>query len=230
MFRISAANLSLAAALLGASFSGAVAGTVSGRVVNTHGDPIPGVKITAEHTVFRSYLPAVTDANGHYAINLETPPGAWELSAELRREYNGNVYMIHLHPDIDEAVGNEGGTRDFTWKIVGQDANGDELGGWVYIHPDEMMAKDIEITFTPDGPLMDGSTGKPMTVIFTKPLIKTIPLGRYVLKARYLPTGQPLMIHPSKEDSASLNPTVMFPVDVYTKRPAELDLDISKPK
>lgn len=226
-------NLIGLAFVLSAFTTAASAGSVSGRVVNSQGQPLAGVKVRADHTVFkRSFMPAVTDADGRYTIKLEEPPGAWELKAEIAREYHDEFYKIVLRPDLDEAVdGSKDETRDFTWKLSGRDANGEERGGWVFIHPsifDGLEAKNVEITFTPDGPLIDGSEGKVITAKFTKQPLKIFPVGRYRLKARYVPTGEPLMIKAQGADEPSLNPVVMFPSNQYDKRPDQLDLDVMK--
>lgn len=211
--------------------TGALAGSVSGRVVNSQGQPLKGVKVRADHTVFkRSFMPAVTDADGRYTIKLAEPPGAWEMKAEIMREYHDEVYKIILRPDIDEAVdGDKDEVRDFTWKLTGKDSEGEPREGWVYIHPsifDGIESKDIEITFTPDGPLIDGSEGKVIKAVFKNPLLKIVPVGRYQLKARHIPTGKPLFIQAKGADEASLDPVVMFPPSPYNKTPEQLDLDI----
>lgn len=215
--------------LLSAVTSAAWAGTVSGRVVTEDGRPVPNVNVRADNTVFRrSFLPTVTDANGRYSIKLDgAPSGAWELRAEMKREYNGEFYSIRLRPDnLNPLLSNENSTRDFTWRLAGRNAQGDELGQWVYIHPDSMEAKDVEIVFTPEGPLVDGSAGKPIVATFAKMPLKIFPLGRYRLKARHLPTGEPLLIRPRGEEKASATPVVMFPASPMDKTPEQLDMDI----
>src|SRR5687768_16162342 len=84
------------AAFLAATPAGA--GVVEGIVLDLERRPMPGVKITVEHTVFHaSYVFGKTDAAGRYRV--EVPNGGWKVHAQITRDYHGRTYFFDLAPD-----------------------------------------------------------------------------------------------------------------------------------
>jgi len=169
-------------------------GYATGKVVDTKGDPIAGAKIVLENTVFHSsYSYATTDEKGMYKTKLQ--PGAWWVTATFKKEYNGKTYTLPLSPDdAGENLTEEGGIRNFTWKLEGRDPGNENYfyGGQVSVslnadfYEDE---EDIELTFTPSGPLVDGSEGKKLIIRYGDHYweeyhyVRDIPIGRYMVTA-----------------------------------------------
>ena len=57
-------------------------GTISGRVVDTQGLPVPGVTVTATSPNLQGQRQTVTSENGDYILTL-LPPGTYTLTYEL---------------------------------------------------------------------------------------------------------------------------------------------------
>jgi hypothetical protein len=67
------------------------AGSVTGKVSDSKGNPLSGIKVTLEHTVwFDSYVLATTDNTGHYEAELPaTPAGSWTAKAQIEKSAYG---------------------------------------------------------------------------------------------------------------------------------------------
>lgn len=168
-------------------------GYVSGKVVDTKGEPIAEAKILLESTVFyNSHINASTDATGNYKIKVQA--GAWNTYGTFKKEYNGITYTLPLSPDGTDSFTEEGGIRNFTWKLEGTDPGNEHYfyGGQVSVSSDIGFyeeQEDIELTFTPSGPLIDGSEGKTLILRYGDHYwkeyhyVKDIPIGRYMVTA-----------------------------------------------
>lgn len=180
-------------------------GHATGRVVDTRGNPVPGAKILLENTVFHSSsVSGSTGPDGRY--RLKVYPGAWQAWGTLTTEYHGKTYRLDLHPENPDSMDENGGVRDFTWKLEGRDPRKDHAhyGGQVAVFGDYHFydMEDVELTLEPDGPLIDGSEGRTLVL---RPddhhwsqldFLRDIPIGRYVVTARLLEDGgtRPLRI------------------------------------
>lgn len=166
---------------------GPVAGEVHGRVTSAAGAPLAGVEVRAYGTtmagesVSRSFA---TDADGRYGGRL--PDGIYGVSSEYHVRFNGHDYRYALDP-ADGVTGKrhdaaEGIVKNFVWKISGlkpgQQAGrpgsygeGNKYyGGYVSVSSQERgfaperpyfaQGTVLEITLTPQGPLIDGSSGE----------------------------------------------------------------------
>lgn len=167
-------------------------GYATGKVVDGKGNPIAGAKIYIDNTVFYdSYLTGTTGENGTYKIKLQ--PGAWMVYANFKTEYNGETYNVQAFPDSEGSLTEDGGVRNFTWKLEGIDPNDDYYyGGRITVftatdfYEDE---SDIELTFTPSGPLIDGSEGQTLVLQYGERYwqeygyIEDFPVGRYIVTA-----------------------------------------------
>src|SRR5687767_15117657 len=60
----------------------ATSGSISGRVVSSDGQPLPGVTITATSPMLQGVRTAVTTESGDYLIPL-LPPGTYSVSLRL---------------------------------------------------------------------------------------------------------------------------------------------------
>lgn len=168
---------------------------VKGYVRDAKGHPVPDVSIFADNTLlYDSNILGVTDESGHYRIELPQITTTWRMGADLTKEFNGKSFTFHLAADVDRPLaGSAGAVRDFTWK---------KFDGQIYIYPNfssfddsmpEFDMSDLEITLTPVGPLLDGSTGQKL-IKHGGPVkggagIDNVPIGRYKATARWLPEG-----------------------------------------
>jgi hypothetical protein len=173
----------------------AQSGYLIGEVRDSAGKPLQGVRILVDHSIFfNSNITTSTDAHGRYKVAV--PRGSWYAFAMHQVSYGGENFTFYLHPEDERGFGEEGGVRNFTWKLSGtrpQPLSGnygalvtlDNFPG-VYIQVNE-----IDFAFTPLGPLVDGSTGKTLVLRTNDSYTLTgIPLGRYRLTASY--HGRPL--------------------------------------
>ncbi|MGV3558009.1 carboxypeptidase-like regulatory domain-containing protein [Larkinella arboricola] len=182
------------------------AGYLSGRVTDAQGKALPGATILADNLLFyNSYVETSSDANGNYRVKM--PTGSYRALAQIKRTYNGKKYTLDLKPDHTEAfAGDEGAIRNFQWQLTGEDPEQSGLfyGGDVTLDKDIMSelydVENIEFTFTPVGPLIDGSTGQTLKLKSGEPRtefygrIPDVPIGRYKITAVHKPTGAVVMV------------------------------------
>ncbi|WP_234734849.1 carboxypeptidase regulatory-like domain-containing protein [Tellurirhabdus bombi] len=181
-------------------------GYTVGKAVDARGNPLEGVSIILDNTLlYNSNLVGTTDKNGTYRI--KTSGSTWKALAEIRRTYNGKSYRLSLTPDnIDGYAGADGAVRNFQWNLSGEQPDNPGLfyGGSVSVNKDiESQLYDVEnleFTFTPVGELIDGSTGKILTLRTGDPhtehygSIPDVPIGRYKITAVHKPTGQKVKV------------------------------------
>lgn len=169
---------------------------VSGRVVTAAGDPVSGAQIEIVGTLsskeqYLRYEPR-TDADGRY--RAEVDPGEYAVSGSYMTDYHGQRYTFDLHPqggdDSTVVVGDGEVQRDFVWQISGRRAGaegaGDQAdafyGGSVDFSIYDVFLESPQTTvfaaefpqgfearveLIPEGPLIDGSQGAPITVTRT---------------------------------------------------------------
>ena len=177
------------------------AGIVTGTVVDTRGQPLAGVKVIADNTLFyNTNVIGYTDARGHYKLDVSGVVGTWHMTAHLAREFNGQTFDLYLHPNSDAPfAGTERAVRNFEWRLTGPRADGlGSYGGNIQFIIDQQgwatnaHQTDVEFTLTPVGPLIDGSAGKTLTVRanYDWYTVRDLPIGQYKITARYAPDGQ----------------------------------------
>jgi hypothetical protein len=210
---------------------------VKGRVTDRQGNPIPGAQVFADNTAYYDMnVLAVTDANGYYRIELGTvTPSSWRVGAYYQTEFAGERLEFRLHADNDDPfAGPDGAIRNLEWRISGEVPGGGYYGGEVYVYASDVMYENfeyeyIELTFTPDGPLADGSAGEP----FTRTLeggarVLDIPVGRYTVTAIYRDTATgevlPLYVRPRFQEEYGPEASISFRDDPLYGIFAELEL------
>lgn len=204
------------------------AGVVRGYVYDTQGRPLKGAKLGARSTAvggFYSGSSATTDEKGYYEITA--PAGvAHFYCAGYAVEHGEGLAAMGLHP-ADGSAGNfatpNGEVENFVLLPYGiadrakaQDdprAGGNYYGGavvlgWtidddrgIFSSPSYLPNNaTIEFTLTPDGPLVDGSRGRPIlirkTISAASPsqlYVNNIPAGPYQVSAK-LVGGGPLRL------------------------------------
>lgn len=170
-----------------------------GRVTNSAGEPIAGAVVDLKNTLFYgSSVEVKTKKDGTYRAELAR--GTWHVTAHVNVTYNKQKYRIDLCPDSDDDFANtDGVVRGFTLKLTGEKENGLGTYGFpviVYNVPGDysFQETDVELTLTPDGPLVDGSKGQVITgkCVHTPDgtAIKDVPMGRYKVKARVVEKGK----------------------------------------
>lgn len=168
-------------------------GHATGKVVDTRGEPLAGARILLDNAIFHaSYIDATTRDDGTYRIRVQ--PGAWKAHASFKQTYNGKTYTLELRPDNHDSFADEGAVRNFTWKLEGRTPGNDYgyYGGFIQLSTDIGFHEDmeaIELTLTPDGPLIDGSPGRTLRLRMgdhywvDRYQIEDVPIGRYVVTA-----------------------------------------------
>ena len=179
--------------------SGAEKGYATGKIVDADGAGIAGAKILLDNTMFYgSYIHGTSSEGGTYKIAVQQ--GSWQTFAYLEKTYNGQTYTIELFPDKTDSFTEDGGVRNFVWKLEGRMPWEAEsyCGGHVELTPDFGFyedEQDIEITLTPSGPLIDGSKGRTLRLSFGhvkwkhRSELQDIPLGRYTVTAKLTRSG-----------------------------------------
>lgn len=193
---------------------------------DAQGKPVSDVTVDISGTVTANggivSLDPTTNAAGRYT-QTDIPAGSYSVLAWKQVTYNGQTYRVPMSPVQgkieDQYLSRKGIARDFKWKISGPipsrffDANepNSYYGGSLKIFgTDENMLNRLDLPagsvlqgrLVPDGPLMDGSTGRVIT--FEGPykqgelyqiIHKDIPLGRYSLSlSALLPGGETKVI------------------------------------
>jgi len=179
---------------------------VKGKATDTTGKPLAGVEVVADNQLLHnSNVVGITGADGTYRLELGKAAVTWNTSAKLRRDFNGRSYTFDLHPsNPDSFASNEGAIRDFSWKLTGARPEGGHYGSGIYFNltdyvdpadPDQALQREhVELTLTPAGALVDGSTGSPVTGRGTNTPdgfgFADLPIARYTVTGRYAPPGQ----------------------------------------
>ena len=194
--------------------TGGKPGYLVGTVTDPQGKPLPRATVFIDNTVFKGRGAEVNTAtDGTYKVQLVKDLGQWIAKGFILKQYNDRVYKINLDPENpDSFTEDEKPVRNFKWKLTGHipDLSLDlYYGGTVemFRDPNANELRDnenIEFTFVPAGPLIDGSTGKTLTLRAKKrydDFLKDIPIGRYSITAVYKPTGEKLRVRNVFEDS-----------------------------
>lgn len=187
---------------------GGRSGYLVGKVLDQRGNGVAGATVFTENTVFKGRGAEVASKNdGTYKMALVEGLGQWIADAYTLVEYNGKVYKMRLHPENTESFAvEEKPVRNFEWRIQGRLPDKSlnlYYGGSAELYPDpntEIRSEDVEFSFTPEGKLIDGSTGKNLKLSGGKSgsnnhnRIDDIPIGRYRVTALHKPTGLRLRV------------------------------------
>lgn len=195
-------------------------GYASGKITDTQGNPLAGVEIAVENTLvgYHSSANGVSDNKGLYRIKI-SKVGSFHTSAYFTKNFNGKPYKLSLHCDVNEPFGNEGGVRNFQWKLSGPKPNPMDgfYGATLEIHNEPgyyIDQEEIIFTLVPVGKLIDGTQGSTLTLRSGQPQTTTygyvvdIPLGKYNVTASY--KGAPLKL---KKLDSDQNYTPTLPIE-----------------
>ena len=183
---------------------------VKGTVRTTGGRPIAGATIRiagATGAARGTSITATTDRNGNYRVRV--PRGHYNVDAFADIEYDGQTYrelwLHRVNGGCERVMSDKGIVRDFVLRLSGPkrcfNADPNNPGSYYGAYVTAMTSAFpgdavITFTFTPLGPLADGSTGRPITftragaalvrgggTIGETAFLHDIPLGRYRAKA-----------------------------------------------
>ncbi len=212
---------------------GAAPHTVQGRILDERGLPVPGAKLIIEPVMHRGTITTSTNSAGHYqSIPLNPQANPYYVIAYKEVTYHGRTYCLRMagvgHDFKDAFNASAGVVRDFRWSLTGpSDMPRDNIGShfWgAWLGFDNTSTEDakfvdweaqLQITLTPDGPLIDGSTGKTIvTNVRMADGVQDIPAGYYKVSAALVnPDGtkSPLKISTSNEaEDLTDTTTVLF--------------------
>ncbi|QRR04004.1 carboxypeptidase regulatory-like domain-containing protein [Dyadobacter sandarakinus] len=196
--------------------AGGKAGYLIGKVTDQKGRGLAGATIFIENTVFKNRGSEVNSSStGDYQLAMVSGLGQWTVRAYTLTEYHDRVYKMFLHPDNTESfTEEEKPVRNFEWRIQGRTANksvdlyyGGSAEIYRDINSDIYDTENVAFTFQPVGPLIDGSTGKTLTLQGGKSgsnnhnRIDDIPIGRYKVTAIYKPSGDKLGVRDAWNES-----------------------------
>lgn len=190
--------------------------TMRGTVANAVGQPVAGAEVWADNTLsYNMNALGTTDAQGRYSISLPRDTlGTWRAGGKLHKQYNGQWYDVTLEVNDESAfAADTGAVRNFTLKIHGERPGGGYYGGVIWPDGDYSNGSfemgQVELTLTPDGPLLDGSTGEVLKRTLDGNSVVDVPLGKFTVSARYVPTGgTPRAMLVSPRDVTNWGPTV----------------------
>ena len=201
------------------SVNGPSAGTVTGKVTDSKGNPLSGIKVTLEHTVWAdSYVFATTDNSGHYkAVLPGEPAGSWTAKAQLEKSAYGKQYKFDLVTDkTDPFTRDQATVRNFTWQLSGQRQDGGNYGAHVDIYQfgTDVDPSQVKLIFTPvENILIDGTPAmtfeRQVHDVAGTFMVTDVPIGKYTVKAVY-PGKTMLLDNRHDEDEPAVSKTVIF--------------------
>ncbi|BDP44026.1 hypothetical protein DAETH_39950 (plasmid) [Deinococcus aetherius] len=194
--------------------------TMKGVVRNASGEPLAGVEVWADNTLYDNMnVLGRTDAQGRYSLSLPRDQlGTWQAGGAFKTVYNGDAYELGMEVDNTASFATDAGAiRNFTVKTSGEKPGGGYYGGTVWVYGNykngDFKNRYVELTLTPDGPLLDGSTGETLKRFVDGNTVADVPIGRYTVTARYLPEGgapRNMLVMRQDEDTFAPSTTLMF--------------------
>jgi hypothetical protein len=225
-----------------------VKGYITGKVTDTHGAKLAGVKVFAYNHTFSGTVTSVTDANGNYKLQLDQLiGGSWSVYGQLTKTYNGKTLIFQIDPENQDPLSKDGGVRNMSWKLTGVipgSTTDSRIGGClaVYVDGDEYIPiQDIEFTLVPTGPLVDNSTGTTIVAhgsqfptelagMYTQQGLRDVAVGQYTITARYKPsngTATTMKVRLRGTDNYQPNVTADF-IQELPERWQKIELDVIK--
>lgn len=219
-FQTRPATALIATLLATSPLAHAATGIVQGQAVDTRGRPLSGVQIWIKPVVTTGVAEAITDAKGRFRLP-GLPPVGYRAYAWLSVPFKGKTFCYSLAPangDYNPFVPNGTLTRNFKWQLSGRIPDVEPysdmgyfggsmplMAGW----GQERWARQddqIELTLTPVGPLIDGSTGKVLKrTAPARERALDIPIGTYSVQATFISASgkrEPLNVAPADEEES----------------------------
>lgn len=170
--------------------------TVSGTVLDTAGQPLPGARVLIVPAVTTGDVEVHTDSNGQYSVT-DLPEVPYRIRAWTYLDYGGDQVCLRMGmesaADYDTFSPSLGAVKNFRWQLTGpiedQRESRGTFGGtislfntWLF----EDAGNSIEFAFSPTGPLIDGSAGEAFTRVIdpaADTYVRDVPVGPYSLEA-----------------------------------------------
>lgn len=171
-------------------------GTVTGTVTDTLGRPIAGARVWIVPAITTGVVELRSDANGNYLAEglLDVP---YRAKAWTFVDYNGEQICLRLGMDspvdYDTFVPTQGVVRNFHLQLTGpiEDLRDmkEQFGGLLSVFdfwPYQDAGNKLEFSFTPTGPLIDGTMAEPFVRVVDPDRdtsIRGLPIGPYRVEA-----------------------------------------------
>jgi hypothetical protein len=191
-------------------------GFISGMAKSADGKALANAQIIVQSSAaggFRTSVRTRTNAQGLYEIAV--PVGICQVvNADWRTTYNGQSYLLPLHPvDGEREYFNSktGAVENLILRTYGvadpSAANSPQYGSYYYgghirlqwFGSDIPEGGTFQITLKPQGPLLGGGTAR--TLVFRIPnkeagerFLNDIPLGRYTIDVKLFDDGETLPV------------------------------------
>jgi hypothetical protein len=238
---------------------GAKPGHLTGKLSDAQGRPLSNVTVSVfgfsnnSEPVHRDVK--IIGPAAEYEIPL--PDGKYDTpTARIDVDYNGRTYNLPLAAAdgtrewAEQKQPNDGMVRDFVWRISGRSPNGDAQSARGYWGGTILFDKagdlgdtaTIEIILTPDGPLIDGTPGQPLTFTRKLPwqrqdehLLLDIPIGKYTATARKMFGSNPkplklvvYTVDPAASDAPPPSPVQTATLDFESRevKPGQFELAV----
>lgn len=207
------------------------AGTVEGQALDHQGKPLSGIHVWIKPGLTTGVVDLTTGPDGRYRVE-GLPYVPYTAHAWYPVNAYGKTYCYRLaHPTAAEYQpfnAQSGAVRNFRWQLSGRIPGVEDYKGTGYyggtlalpVSPRDgggiLDGEDrLEVTLTPDGPLIDGSSGKAL-VLKTNELsqIYDIPVGKYRASAVAVSPGggrRPVLL--ATDYSGAASPSVTFTFD-----------------
>lgn len=203
--------------------------TVTGTAVDTQGRPIAGARVWIQPAITTGLVEVRTDANGRYMaeglIDVPYVAKAWAFV-----EYGGRQICLRLGmpspTDYDSFVATHGVVRDFVMQLTGpiEDLRSlnEHFGGRLrvmYAPAYSSSGGRLEFSFTPAGPLIDGTTIAPFTRILDPRNtidVNGVPVGPYRVSVALLGSDgsrRPIRLSPDGWDEPTESVLVDWTAD-----------------
>lgn len=177
-------------------------GVVMGVARDSRGQPIANAMVEVKMVFNSNVVTTRTGADGRYVVRGLPAGLSHQVKAWSEVTYRGRTYCVRLgmpsDADYDAFVPSGTVVRDFRWQLTGRipDATSNFFGAAIDVDTWDVtgirIGDDIEVQFTPQGPLVDGSAGSAFTrvVRFGSNLaINDIPHGAYTVAATLVQDG-----------------------------------------
>lgn len=168
--------------------------SVIGTAVDTQGRPIAGARVWVLPALTTGVAEVRTDAEGRYRVEglIDVP---YRARAWAYVDYGGQQVCMRLGmdspADYDTFLPTSGAVRNFRMQLTGpiedlRDLN-EHFGGMIRVMSSRAFeGNQLEFTFTPTGPLVDGTRSEPFVRTLNPARdsdIKGIPVGPYRVSA-----------------------------------------------
>lgn len=168
--------------------------SVTGTVVDTQGRPIAGARVWIQPALTTGVVEVRTNADGRYVAEglIDVP---YRARAWAYVQYDGRQVCMRLGmdspADYDTFLPTSGAVKNFRMQLTGpiedlRDLN-EHFGGMIRVmYSRAFDGNQLEFSFTPLGPLVDGSRGEPFIRVLDPERdsdIKGIPVGPYRVSA-----------------------------------------------